>query len=162
MKLEKLILKRNYGAGLLYGVILFENPEYLEIMELRDFEFEGYQVIAKHAIAERMIVSRADFYRKVIEKENKYKKYLNPIKFETLEDLIKQIVEAEKYIILEKRAGSFYLGPIVEIDSKFVKIQTISTQGRNDTIEKIKLDSIFSVVWRNKYLNRFEKYANKL
>ena len=54
MRYEKLELKKNYSQEPIDGIVLFENKEFVQILIERDFQFEGYQVIAKQAIQKRI------------------------------------------------------------------------------------------------------------
>jgi hypothetical protein len=162
MRYERFKLKKAYSEDDIDGIILFENKDFVELLLERDFQFEGYQVIAKRAIVKRIKQPKSGFYSRVLEKEGAYKKYLKPVRFSNLQSLIKRLMKTEKFIILERRTGYFDLGPVIEINDKMLKLQSITPNGKNDTIDTIELRRIFSVKWQNSYLKRFEKFANKL
>ena len=162
MRYERFKLKKDYSEDDIDGILLFENKDFVQILLERDFQFEGYQVIAKRAIQKRIKQPKSNFYRKVLEKEGAYKKYSNPVRFSNLKSLIEKLMKTEKFIIIERRTGYFDLGPVIELNDKYLKLQSISTTGKNDTIDQIDLRRVFSVRWRNSYLKRFERYANKL
>ncbi len=167
----KIYLADDNGTALNHfeGVVLDHNAEFVMMLDLMDFNYDGYVVFRKADICEIKRSKNEVFFQKILHKENLLQPILNdfhPIKLGGMEDMFKQLKKRKLPIIVKRLYGSddiFQIGPIHSVTQKKVRINYFNAQGEFDlkpVVSKFTSITFFRV--DSIYANLFNKYAKKL
>ncbi len=151
------------------GIVLEHNTEIVMMIDLLDFNYDGYVIFRKSHICEIKHSKNEEFFQKILSKENLLEPILNrcqPIKLGEMEDMFKQLKKRNLPIIIERLYDSediFQIGPIHSVSKKSVRINYFNARGEFElkpVVSKYKSITFFRV--DSTYANLFNKYTKKL
>ena len=147
------------------GVVTHIKPKFIALAELRDFEFDGVEILPKKFIKGY----RDSKYQKCANeliRENGEVSKLQPLEWldecETIRDVITQLYEQGIWPGVERLYDKgFYIGPITEVAKTYFALYCYDAAGYWESNYKLKYRDICRVNFGDRYGRNFNAYMLK-
>jgi len=155
------IRREKIDPNAMYGLVISESKRLLLLAKECDLQFDGFAVIRKGDITERIITDSNKYCSALMKKEGNWAKIppcvkrLNVSTWDTLISGIKSDV-----IILEdeRKNGDFYIGPVIGMTKTNVTLNWFDGVGAWGTPDKVPFKKITICKFLDRYSPTHAKY----
>jgi hypothetical protein len=145
-----------------YGVIVAQSPALTLLHYYYDFEFDGYMVIRTKDITRCESSESNDYCQRLMRRENLWEtvpRWVKTLSIVGWRELISGL--AGKVVILEDEVReTFYIGPLVEAQTKHAAIHYFDVCGRLQDVEKLAYSRITVMKFGDRYSTIHAKYLS--
>jgi hypothetical protein len=141
-------------------LVLNESIDWILVNNLFDYSVDGYALIQKKIIKERIYSEREKFVEKVLLANNKVN-YITPFPFQLItNELFTYFKRTETIIQISFKDESYvYVGKITKLLSHSFYLQTIDTKGIWDKTENlIRFNSVYKIDFDTDYIKSLITY----